>query len=223
MPCHRNRVVIVVLMLALCGCSRPPADGPNSANSQNLPFDRQARAAGNFARPPLIPSTTKLPEGTPILVRLQTALSSPSAHTGDSFAATVDEAVVLDGRTLVPRGATATGRVLEAKPSARSRMLSGGGREGSLRPDESAPEIGYLRIVLVSLQVGGRAVAIETSSIFAKGGWREERHPAPGAASSATSSAASAAAKKDRDRDRDVVVGIDRRLNFRLAQAVDLQ
>jgi len=146
-----------------------------------------------------MPSTTKLPEGTPIPIRLQSALSSASSHAGDTFNATIDEPVVIDGQTLVARGTPATGRVLEAKPSASSR--------GRLL------EPGYLRIVLVSLNVGGRPVMIETSSIFAKGGSREERNPATGAASAATT----------KDRDRDIVFGIDRRLNFRLAQTVDLQ
>jgi hypothetical protein len=56
---------------------------------------------------------------------------------------------------------------------------------------------------------------IETSTIFAKGGTREGRHAATGATPGG--------GPKDRDRDRDIVFGIDRRLNFRLAQAVDLQ
>jgi hypothetical protein len=67
------------------------------------------------------------------------------------------------------------------------------------------------------LNVGGKPVTIETSSIFAKGGSREERNPATGAASGA------AAKDRDRDRDKDIVFAIDRRLNFRLAQTVDLQ
>jgi hypothetical protein len=104
---------------------------------------------------------------------------------------------VIDGQTLIDRGTPATGRVLEAKPSANSL-----GR---------ALATGYLRIVLVSLNIGGRAVMIETSSIFAKGGSREERNPAPGTASGASR------------KDRDIVFGVDRRLNFRLAQTVDLQ
>jgi hypothetical protein len=93
--------------------------------------------------------------------------------------------------------------VLEAKPSAKSLG----------RTLESSPAPGYLRIVLVSLNVGGRPVMIETSSIFAKGGIREERDAATGAASGASR----------KDRDRDIVFGIDRRLTFRLAQTVDLQ
>ncbi len=203
MQSHPHRVAIVLLLLSLLSaCSRPPADNAsNSADAQKLPFDREPRSTGISPSQSLIPSTTKLPEGTPIPIRLQSALSSASSHAGDTFSATIDEPVVIDGQTLVARGTPATGRVLEAKPAASSRG-------SSLEP-------GYLRIVLVSLKIGGRTVMIETSSIFAKGGSREERNPATGAASGA--------GREDKSRDKDIVFGIDRRLNFRLAQPVDLQ
>jgi hypothetical protein len=209
MPSHAHREAIVLLMLSLlCACGRPPADNAsNAADSQKLPFDREPRSTGISPSQSLIPSTTKLPEGTPIPIRLQHPLSSASSHAGDAFSATIDEPVVIDSRTLVARGTPATGRVLEAKPSASSRGSSRG----------SALEPGYLRIVLVSVNIGGRPVAIETSSIFAKGGSRDERNPAAGAASGAGQE------DKDKDKDKDIVFGIDRRLNFRLAQTVDLQ
>jgi hypothetical protein len=211
MPSHTHCVAIVLLMLSLlCACSRPPAgNASNSANSQKLPFDREPRSTGISPSQSLIPSTTKLPEGTPIPIRLQKALSSASSHAGDTFSATIDEPVVIDGHTLVDRGTPATGRVLEAKPSASSR---GSSRGSSLEP-------GYLRIVLVSVNIGGRPVMIETSSIFAKGGSRDERNPATGAASGAGQEDD----KDKNDKDKDIVFGIDRRLNFRLAQTVDLQ
>jgi hypothetical protein len=71
----------------------------------------------------------------------------------------------------------------------------------------------------VSLNVGGRPLAIETFSIFAKGGSREERNPATGA----VSGAGQKDSPKDKNEDKDIVFAIDRRLNFRLAQSVDLQ
>ncbi len=204
MSSHPGRIAVVLLTLSfLCACSRPPADdssssAANTAASQKLPFDREPRSTGVSPSQSLLPSTTKLPEGTPIPIRLRSALSSASSHAGDSFNATLDEPVVIDGQTLVASGTSATGHVLEAKPSA-----------GSLEP-------GYLRIVLVSLDVGGRTVMIETSSIFAKGGSRDERNPASGPASGATQ-------KDATQKDKNIALGTDRRLNFRLAQTVDLQ
>jgi hypothetical protein len=199
MQFYPHRVANLLLVLSfLSACGRPPADNAsNSPDSQKLPFDREPRSTGVSPSQSLIPSTTKLPEGTPIPIRLQNALSSASSHAGDTFGATIDEPVVIDGQTLVASGASATGRVLEAKPAASS---SG----SSLEP-------GYLRIVLVSLKIGGRTVMIETSSIFAKGGSREERNPAAATAPPAS------------PKGKDIVLSIDRRLSFRLAQTVDLQ
>ncbi|MBZ5615310.1 MAG: hypothetical protein LAO23_14975 [Acidobacteriia bacterium] len=199
MQFHPHRVANLLLVLSfLSACGRPPADNAsNPADSQKLPFDREPRSTGMSPSQSLIPSTTKLPEGTPIAIRLQSALSSASSRAGDTFGATIDEPVVIDGQTLVASGASATGRVLEAKPAASSRG-------SSLEP-------GYLRIVLVSLNIGGRPVMIETSSIFAKAGSREGRNPAADAAFGAS------------QKGKDIVLGIDRHLSFRLAQAVDLQ
>jgi hypothetical protein len=190
MPSRVFRAAVVLLSLALSGaCGRPT--GENAADSQKLPFDRKPNSTGISPSRSVIPSTTKLPEGTPIAVRLQSALSSVTSHAGDTFRASIDEPVAVDGQTLIARGTAASGRVLEAKPSGRS-----------LEP-------GYLRVVLESVNVDGKPVMIETSSIFAKGGSRDERSPAGGAASGAGQ--------------KDIVFGIDRRLNFRLAQTVDLQ
>lgn len=201
---HADRIGAVLLTLSLlCACGRPPSESSSNSDSQKLPFDRQPGSTGVSPSESLIPSAKKLPEGTPIPIRLQTALSSASSHAGDTFSATLDEPVVVDGRPLIDRGTPVTGRVLEAKPAASS----------SGRPLDP----GYLRIVLVSLNAGSRPVMIETSTIFAKGGIREGRH-APASANPGGSQK-----DKDRDRDRDIVFGIDRRLNFRLAQAVDLQ
>jgi hypothetical protein len=56
-------------------------------------------------------SNLSLPAGTALRVKLETSLSSSSSQSGDSFSARVVEAVTLDGRTLIPRGATVQGRV----------------------------------------------------------------------------------------------------------------
>src|SRR6202521_2428510 len=139
---HADRIGVILLALSLiCACGRPPSESSSNSDSQKLPFDRQPRSTGISPSQSLIPSATKLPEGTPIPIRLQTALSSASSHAGDTFNAIVDEPVLIDGQTLIDRGTPATGRVLEAKPATNSRGRS---LERSVAP-------GYLRIVLVSL------------------------------------------------------------------------
>ena len=213
MASHPHRVAVVLLaLIVLYACSRPPADSAaNPANAQKLPFDRPPRLNGISPSQSLIPSATKLPEGTPISIRLRSPFSSASAHAGDTFSATLDDAVTIDGQTLVARGTPATGRVLEARRSANS---SGSSRDRS--PGRS-PEPGYLRIVLVSLNLAGKPATIETSSIFVKGGSRTERKPA--------TVTASGARQKDgqQEKNGDIVLGKGRRFTFRLAQTVDLQ
>jgi len=192
--------VALTACLVWGGCARPPAEtGAGSGAAQKLPFDGQVRKTGISPSRSLVPSGAKLPEGTQITIRLQSALSSAMARAGDFFSATVDEPVVVDGQIVVAAGTLATGRVLEVRAST----------PGGINLFDNAPEPGYLRIVLVSLQVGGKTVIIETSSIFAKGGTREAR----GAAAPGESVRES----------EEVVFGVDRRLNFRLAQSVDLQ
>ncbi len=213
MRSHGKSVTIVLLMLSLmCACGRPTGDNAsNSPGSQRLPFDREPHSTGISPSRALIPSATKLPEGTPISIRLRSPLSSASAHAGDTFSANLDDAVAIDGQTLVARGTPATGRVLEARRSANS---SGSSHDRS--PGRSL-EPGYLRIVLVSLNLAGKPVVIETSSIFVKGGSRTERKPA--------TVAASGAKQKDSQQEKngDTVLGKGRRFTFRLAQTIDLQ
>lgn len=207
--------LMLVCLMLVCACSRPPAENATTSSSQNLPFDRQPHSTGVSPSQSLVPSATKLPEGTPIPVRLRSALSSASSRAGDSFYASIDEPVEINGQTAIARGTPVIGRVLEAKAASNNR------ESPNESANESALEPGYLRIVLVSLKVSGKTVAIETSSIFARGGSREERKPtgvAPG-----TRLRGNDGNDKDTDKDRDAVFGLDRRLNFRLAQAVDLQ
>jgi hypothetical protein len=182
--------VLVILCGCLSGCGRPPDDSSSHAiSTQILPFDRHPRGKGISPSRNWLPSDTKLPEGTTIAVRLKNRLSSATSHPGDGFTAVLDEPVMVDGRTLLAAGTEAKGRILEAKYAA------------------SSSEPGYIRMVLESVDVDGRHIMIETSSIFAKAGPREENQ----ASSSGVSSGR-----------EDIVFDAGRRLNFRLAQTVDM-
>jgi len=178
----------LALGLALA-CSGPPRPPHSASNSQRLPFDHPTSPSGS-SNQPLIPSPMGLPEGTFLTVRLSKTLSSETAHAGDGFQGVIDDPVVVDQQTVLASGAVVNGRVLDAKASA-----------GPHNP-------GYLRITLVSLNVGGKIILIDTSSNLTKATPRSDRPSATGLAVSVSN---------------DVVFSPDRRLTFRLAQAIDLQ
>jgi hypothetical protein len=157
--------VILALTLALAlawlsGCSRQiavPGSGGNAV-SRDLPFDRVSDHSG--ISPTAGFTSDGVPAGTEIIVRLQSGMSSAEARAGDSFQAVVDEPVVVAGRTVVPRGTAVAGSVLAVQAA-----------RGSY-------DRGYLRVTLASIDMDGKPVALQTSSIFAKGGWYEKRKTA---------------------------------------------
>jgi hypothetical protein len=60
------------------------------------------------------PIVVKIPAGTRIALRLTSAVSSQTATAGDAVAAELAEPLVVDGRTVAPRGARVRGSVTEA-------------------------------------------------------------------------------------------------------------
>lgn len=62
----------------------------------------------------LCSAQTSLPAGTAINMKLDTTLATFSSKAGDPFSARVTQPVVLDGKTLIPIGATVEGRVTKA-------------------------------------------------------------------------------------------------------------
>jgi hypothetical protein len=58
---------------------------------------------------------TALPTGTAVKMKLETTLATFSSKAGDPFSARVTEPVMLDGKTIIPIGATVEGRVSKAE------------------------------------------------------------------------------------------------------------
>lgn len=112
---------------------------PDSANAEALPF-ANGQEPGNV-----------IPAGTLISVRLQNTVSSANATSGEKFEAVLDEPVMVNGQTIAPKGAAVTGRVVAARQAGHLQHPA------------------YLRIALASLEVNGKAVALQSSSIFLAG------------------------------------------------------
>ena len=173
-------LLLLILTLA-AGCSRPsdlPADeAANKADQHKLPFQDSATKGnegsnsgdGNsgetkadptsngdsrtLGRPPFQTSSSvpDLPPGTLLTVRVETQISSDLAGEEGTFAGVVDEPVVTDGKTAVPRGATVTGRIEAAR-------ASDGGRGR-----------GYIRLTLDTITIAGKTLPLRTSSLFVHG------------------------------------------------------
>ena len=93
-----------------------------------------------------------IPEGTQVTIRMIDSLSSETAREGDTFHATLEQAILdADGRTLYPRDADVDGRVVRAQPSGR---LS---------------DPGELELVLTAISFGGHRYPINTQPWNTKG------------------------------------------------------
>jgi hypothetical protein len=60
-----------------------------------------------------------LPAGTNFVVRMIDAVDSEKARVGQSFAGSLDQPVMLNGETIVPRGADVTVKLVDAKQSGK--------------------------------------------------------------------------------------------------------
>jgi hypothetical protein len=188
-----------------------------AADDEQLPFDREGRKQGISPSSDLIPPAPGMPAGMPITIRPQQSVSSATAHAGDTFQASLDEPIIVNGQTIADRGTPVVGRVMEAAAS------------------EQSP--GYLRLALTSILIQDTPVPLQSSSAFLKAlapvPPRTRGRPAhlamlrdaavsgsqePGAAPHGGSGADTRSAPKSMD----VTVGSDRSLTFRLREAVTL-
>jgi hypothetical protein len=99
----------------------PPAAQPQVAQT---PTAAPAPAAAPAPPPPPQPHSVTLAAGTLLTVRLGETLSSNKNQAGDTFAATLDRPLEIDGFVVAERGARVEGRVVEAEKAGRVRGLS---------------------------------------------------------------------------------------------------
>ncbi|HLV88100.1 MAG TPA: hypothetical protein VKV39_14035 [Candidatus Sulfotelmatobacter sp.] len=67
-------------------------------------------------------TSSPVPAGTALMVRLDTTLATFSNHSGDPFRGSVTQPVVVNGRTVIPSGAIVEGRVTKVS---EPRRISG--------------------------------------------------------------------------------------------------
>ena len=118
----------ILLLLAIPACKRkeaPPSNESSAGVPANPPANNQAAPAANPApaaaqpEPPPPPQPIVVSAGTALTIRLTEELGSKTSQSGQTFGATVDKDVIVDGQTAIPAGANVTGSVLTARPAGR--------------------------------------------------------------------------------------------------------
>src|SRR6185437_8472541 len=98
--------------------SRDSQPAPNSADNSapaQAPLPPQQQAAA--PPPPPAPQKVTIPSGTALPVRLVDPIDSATAQTGDTFHATLDSPLAVDGEVVVPAHYDVEGHVVAAQAS----------------------------------------------------------------------------------------------------------
>jgi hypothetical protein len=142
----RNLLFVCLLSLTLifAGCSsEKPA---TTSDAEKTGESGQAGSDSAASRAPAVKAIV-IPAGTVLTTRLQDTVGSKISKTGDRFEVTLSKPVVVAGKTVVPSGAVASGKITEAKAAGR---FKGGAR---------------LNLVLDTLMVDGQRYRIQTAAI----------------------------------------------------------
>ncbi len=151
---------MVVVSCSVMGCSKdtpepvsatgaPSEPVPGASKTSTIPPARSVDAAPPVAK--LGPGKDfEIPEGTDVSVSLIDSLSTAKNRPGDSFSAAIAEPIVINGTTIVGRGAKVEGRVVDAEGSGKIK-----GRAN-------------IRLALTSILDGGKSYPIVTKPFVAE-------------------------------------------------------
>jgi hypothetical protein len=127
---------------------------PAPVEESNRPILRRADQSPNVMRPAPPPpaaaparASVELPAGTNIVVRMIDGVDSEVARVGQTFQGSLDEPIMVNGESIVPRGADVALKLVDSKDSGKFT-----GRA-------------ELTLDLVSLMVNGRMVEINTQTV----------------------------------------------------------
>jgi len=107
----RGMLSLLSFAIALAGCAKSSNQSATSdtASSSSPSSSASAQKAAPKPRPIVVPADTS------ILVVLDQQIGSKTSRTGETFTATVESPVEVDGRVAIPKGARAAGMVKNAK------------------------------------------------------------------------------------------------------------
>jgi hypothetical protein len=119
--------------------------------------DASASVSSSTSQPAPAPVSGTLPAGTNITIRMIEAVDSETNKVGQTFRASMDQPVMLNGQAVIPRGADAVVKLVDSKDSGK---LTG-------KAD--------LTLSLQSVSINGHFVDINTQSINKESGSQGEK------------------------------------------------
>jgi len=152
----RMFAALMLSLALLLGCgektSQPTTDSAQGQAAQGGQAGASGAGTAAEKKPGLLervtgPTTITVPEGTVLTVRLGEALGSKLSQPGQTFSATMAQAVKVGEATVIPAGSPVSGTVVDAQPLGR---FKGGAR---------------LQIRLDSVSVNGKDYDIETATV----------------------------------------------------------
>ena len=223
-------LVIVCVALFVFGCksATPPDSAASSTgntatseNPSNTTAPESAPAAANMPVP--APKPVVVEPGTEIVVTADQAVSSKTNNSGDRFDASVAEPVMVGNRVAIPKGAKATGTVVDAKSAGRFKGNAA------------------ISVELSSVTVKGQEYRLKTSEITEAGKGRGKRTAettgggaavgaiigaiaghGKGAAIGAAAGAGAGAAGGALTGERDITINPETKLTFKLKDALEI-
>ncbi len=141
-----NRLLCVSwisIALGLSACGSATADKGATADET---ADKNVEAAAANVTPPAAKPKVTIPAGTKLSIVLKDGVSTSSSTVGSVFSAAIAAPVVVDGKTVVDKGSSVMGRVVDVKDSGRVKGLAS------------------LSLVLTSVVCDGKTVPLETKT-----------------------------------------------------------
>ncbi len=134
---HRNLwlALAAVAVLTLAGCSNTATNEPAKTAKK---ADPAKPAAATKAPQPAAMVT--VPKGTEISATVGQTLATDKNKVGDTFAASLTTPIQVEGKTVIPKGAKVTGRIVKVKKH-------------------------ELKVTLASVVVHGKSYDLETNSV----------------------------------------------------------
>jgi hypothetical protein len=145
---HRNLwlALAAAALLTVAGCSKTGTNEPIKTAKQAhaaRPAAAAKPAAAKLAAANKAPQPTTMvtvPKGTAISATVGQTLATDKNKVGDTFAASLTTPIEVEGKTVIPKGAKVTGRIVKVKKN-------------------------ELKVTLASVVIHGKAYDLETNSV----------------------------------------------------------